>query len=133
MDVNKFKARRVKKLYKCTECKQIVPYNVRGVCDGAACNGILEEYNYKEDLKDNHYYKLYTELEMTPMVVKEHTAQLSSKKAYDYQKKFKDKKINVLSCSTTFEMGVHRELVVRVEARMLQHMQLHFVLIIHTI
>src|SRR5574344_854103 len=43
---------------------------------------------------------------MSPMIVKEHTAQLSSKKAYDYQKRFKDKKINVLSCSTTFEMGV---------------------------
>lgn len=106
LDINKFKARKVNKLYKCTECKQITPYNVRGVCDSSACKGHLEEYDYKNDLKDNHYYKLFTELEMAPMVVKEHTAQLSSKKAYDYQKQFKDKKINVLSCSTTFEMGV---------------------------
>ena len=106
LDVNKFTARRVRKLYKCTECKQITPYSIRGVCDSSACNGHLEEYDYINDLKDNHYYKLFTELDMTPMVVKEHTAQLSSKKAYDYQKQFKDKKINVLSCSTTFEMGV---------------------------
>ena len=40
------------------------------------------------------------------MIVKEHTAQLSSDKAYEYQKEFKNKEINVLSCSTTFEMGV---------------------------
>lgn len=106
LDVNKFKARKVKKLYRCSECKQIVPYSVKGICDGAACKGKLEEYDYKNELKDNHYFKLYTELEMSPMIVKEHTAQLSSKKAYDYQKRFKDKKINVLSCSTTFEMGV---------------------------
>ena len=106
LDVTKFKARKVRKLYRCTECKQITPYSIRGICDSSSCKGHLEEYDYINDLKDNHYYKLFTELDMSPMVVKEHTAQLSSKKAYDYQKKFKDKKINVLSCSTTFEMGV---------------------------
>lgn len=106
LDVTKFKARKVKKLYRCSECKQITPYNVRGVCDGSSCSGKLEEYDFVNELKDNHYFKLFTELDMSPMVVKEHTAQLSSKKAYDYQKRFKDKKINVLSCSTTFEMGV---------------------------
>ncbi|MDE6142060.1 MAG: DUF1998 domain-containing protein, partial [Bacilli bacterium] len=36
----------------------------------------------------------------------EHTAQLNVKTAKECQKKFKDKKINILSCSTTFEMGV---------------------------
>lgn len=106
LDVTKFKARKVKKLYRCSECKQITPYSVKGVCDGSACKGRLEEFDFVSELKDNHYYKLFTELDMSPMVVKEHTAQLSSKKAYDYQKRFKDKKINVLSCSTTFEMGV---------------------------
>lgn len=106
LDVTKFTARKVKKLYRCTECKQIVPYSVKGVCDGSACGGKLEEFDFVNELKDNHYFKLFTELDMSPMVVKEHTAQLSSKKAYDYQKGFKDKKINVLSCSTTFEMGV---------------------------
>lgn len=106
LDVTKFKARSVHRLYKCTECKQITPYSVKGVCDGSACCGELVEYDYVNDLKDNHYFKLFTELDVAPMVVKEHTAQLSSSTAYDYQKRFKDKKINVLSCSTTFEMGV---------------------------
>jgi hypothetical protein len=40
------------------------------------------------------------------MKIKEHTAQLSTKTAKEYQEQFIKKEINVLSCSTTFEMGV---------------------------
>lgn len=40
------------------------------------------------------------------MIVKEHTAQLSPKTARLYQEDFVNNKINVLSCSITFEMGV---------------------------
>ena len=36
----------------------------------------------------------------------EHTAQLDRKTAKKYQLDFKNKKINILSCSTTFEMGI---------------------------
>ena len=45
-------------------------------------------------------------MEIDDLIIKEHTAQLGQDLAYDYQNEFKDKKINVLSCSTTFEMGV---------------------------
>ncbi len=44
--------------------------------------------------------------EIERVVVKEHTAQLNKDTGREYQKLFKDKKINVLSCSTTFEMGI---------------------------
>ncbi len=100
------KVKTVNKLFICSECMNITPYNIKGICDKTKCNGHLIEYDYKTALKDDHYYKLYTQLEITPMSVHEHTAQLSSDRAYSYQKDFKDKKINVLSCSTTFEMGV---------------------------
>jgi hypothetical protein len=43
---------------------------------------------------------------MSPLFIKEHTAQLSRKESADYQQQFIDNKINALSCSTTFEMGV---------------------------
>ncbi|MDF7639299.1 DUF1998 domain-containing protein [Lactobacillus sp. ESL0791] len=39
-------------------------------------------------------------------MIKEHTAQLDRKTAKRYQQDFKNKKINILSCSTTFEMGI---------------------------
>ena len=106
LNIEKIKVKKVNKLYICDECKNITAYNVRGICNNPRCNGHLIEYNYKDKLKDNHYYNLYTKLDISPMVVREHTAQLTSDKAYEYQKKFKDKEINVLSCSTTFEMGV---------------------------
>jgi superfamily II DNA/RNA helicase len=38
--------------------------------------------------------------------VVEHTAQLNRETAYRYQNEFKQKQIDILSCSTTFEMGV---------------------------
>ena len=43
---------------------------------------------------------------MEPLRIKEHTAQLSKDQQKNYQQAFIDKKINALSCSTTFEMGV---------------------------
>lgn len=53
-----------------------------------------------------YYYSLYTQEKLIPMVAKEHTAQLSREAAGEYQVDFEKGKINVLSCSTTFEMGV---------------------------
>lgn len=41
-----------------------------------------------------------------PFVIQEHTAQIDSKIGAVYQRAFSEGKINVLSCSTTFEMGV---------------------------
>lgn len=100
----KIQVKYTKQLYRCSECKSVYPYNVKDVCDKPGCCGTLEVFN--ENLSENIYHLIYTTLNPVPMSVHEHTAQLSSAKAYEYQKNFKDKKINVLSCSTTFEMGV---------------------------
>lgn len=96
----------VEKLYICDECKTITPFNLKNICPNYRCNGTLRELNIQEVYKNDHYRKNYENLDIYPMVVKEHTAQLASSKAYEYQNKFKNKEINVLSCSTTFEMGV---------------------------
>ncbi len=96
----------VKKLYRCSECKAVYPYSIKGECDKPGCSGKLEIFDVEKELAEDHYHNLYTTLNAIPMSVHEHTAQLSSTTAYEYQKQFKDKKINVLSCSTTFEMGV---------------------------
>lgn len=104
LDIKKIKVKAISKLYICPTCKTITPYNLRNIC--TKCSGHLEEYDYKTELKDNHYYNVFKNLSINNMIAKEHTAQLGSDLAYDYQNQFKKKQINVLSCSTTFEMGV---------------------------
>lgn len=44
--------------------------------------------------------------ELIPLRVEEHTAQLAKERGSTYQRAFADGHINILSCSTTFEMGV---------------------------
>lgn len=105
LDADKLRLYRPKKLYRCSKCKKITPFNVHDICPEYKCDGKLEEIpsNY---FKDDAYYKKYHNLEKRNLLAKEHTAQLISKQASNYQREFENKDINVLSCSTTFEMGV---------------------------
>lgn len=93
-------------LFQCNCCKRVVSINVENICPTFHCNGTLVPFNPEEAYENNHYYHLYQEIEIRPLRVVEHTAQLDKDTAYDYQKQFKLKQIDVLSCSTTFEMGV---------------------------
>ncbi len=77
LDYRKIKTKTISKLYICSECRGITPYNIKGVCDNPKCNGHLEEYDFKVALQNDHYYNLYTNLDITAMKVREHTAQLS--------------------------------------------------------
>lgn len=92
--------------YICNKCRRLTHHNIASVCPSYHCTGELVPVNPDERFRDNHYYRLYQEMEIRDLTVVEHTAQLNREMAYDYQKQFKQKKIDVLSCSTTFEMGV---------------------------
>lgn len=94
------------KFYQCEKCKKITTYNSHNICPNYKCDGSLKEIDIKESLQENHYFRMYQDMEIRNMKVVEHTAQLGKEKAYEYQNHFKEKKIDVLSCSTTFEMGV---------------------------
>lgn len=93
-------------IYKCDKCGKVFTYDVNGLCPEMKCNGTLIPIAASEIQKTPYYNKVYSETSVIPMVAREHTAQLSSKTAGVYQKEFEEGKINVLSCSTTFEMGV---------------------------
>ena len=92
--------------YVCRKCNQITCHNVENVCPSYNCNGELAAIDPKDLFADNHYYRLYNELDIRNLSVVEHTAQLDRETAYKYQNEFKQKQIDILSCSTTFEMGV---------------------------
>lgn len=92
--------------YICGKCKRLTCHNVANVCPAYHCDGELTGINPENEFSGNHYYRLFRELEIRDLRIVEHTAQLNRDMAYDYQKRFKQKEIDVLSCSTTFEMGV---------------------------
>lgn len=97
--------KKIETIYICPECNNKYTFSINDICPNVNCSGKLikfERYNSQDD----PYYRIYRELNMDDLIAKEHTAQLGSDKSTDYQNKFKDNKINVLSCSTTFEMGV---------------------------
>lgn len=94
------------KYYQCSKCGNLTPYNVHDVCVQDKCKGTLKEVDPDVVLGENYYRKQYQNKKIESVVIREHTAQLERKKAKQYQQEFKEKKINILSCSTTFEMGI---------------------------
>ena len=94
------------KFYRCKKCGRITSYNCKGMCSFIKCDGTLEEYDPTSDLEHNHYAKLYQDKRMQPLFIKEHTAQLSKDRGIEYQNAFVQHRLNALSSSTTFEMGV---------------------------
>lgn len=106
VNTNKLTLSASNKWYICNHCKKLTTINIDNVCPNYLCDGALENIDVDKALQDNHYYRMYNDLLVQPLRVVEHTAQLDREEAYKYQNMFKSKKIDVLSCSTTFEMGV---------------------------
>ncbi len=92
----------------CDRCGVIIPASVQDVCPTFNCNGRLETIDplRRKEIMNNHYRHLYSNLSPTKMTSHEHTAQLTTDYASNIQQKFIRGDINVLSCSTTFELGV---------------------------
>ncbi len=108
IDVSRYIVKNYKKwkYYQCSKCGRLTPYNVHNICTQDKCTGELHEADPDEVLASNFYRKQYKTKKVESIVVEEHTAQLDRKMAKIYQDEFKNKRINILSCSTTFEMGI---------------------------
>lgn len=94
------------KWYKCAQCGKVSQFNINGLCTTVRCKGKVEIIDPTILNLENHFARLYFSDRMSPLFIKEHTAQLSKKESAAYQEQFIKKEINALSCSTTFEMGV---------------------------
>ncbi len=92
-------------LFRCNVCGRLQAITVENICPRGTCLGTLEKVRLC-DLESNHYRLLYEQLPPVPLRVEEHTAQLANEKAREFQEGFKKGEIHVLSCSTTFEVGV---------------------------
>jgi hypothetical protein len=92
-------------VYRCETCGRIQGVSVRDVCSRHRCPGTLQRVP-RGELDPNHYRILYEAELPGSLRVEEHTAQLDKEKAREFQREFREGKIHVLSCSTTFELGV---------------------------
>lgn len=95
-------------LFSCDKCGVILSNNVRGACPTFGCDGNVRpiDSHKKEVIERNHYRYLYENLSITNLTAEEHTAQLKQDEGTQVQNNFISGNINVLSCSTTFELGV---------------------------
>lgn len=92
----------------CSRCGAFTLTNTAGVCLMPDCRGstvpVADLAAYR---KQSHYASLVVEREKPiEMRVAEHTAQLARDTGREYQYAFTAGQLNVLSCSTTFELGV---------------------------
>lgn len=95
----------INEAFRCDTCGRVTARNLAGVCPAWKCRGTLKSVDAAR-LADNHYYELYTTINPVPMVAREHTAQINNREAQKLQEAFSRGEVSVLSCSTTFELGV---------------------------
>ena len=90
---------------RCSRCQRVSHGSSDLPCPYPNCGGELQPINRELGFVNNYYHYVMTQ-PVIPLRVEEHTAQLDPDKGREYQEQFKRGEINVLSCSTTFEMGI---------------------------
>ena len=93
-----------KMVYQCGRCHNVSYINIGGICPKYRCNGTLHVADMAK--LDNHYRYLYQHFQSIPFSAQEHTAQWTKSEGTKIQEAFIMGKLNALSCSTTFELGV---------------------------
>jgi ATP-dependent helicase YprA (DUF1998 family) len=90
--------------WRCDTCRSLSWFSVADVCPTYHCRGTL--FLVPAEADRGHYAALYESYALVPMTTEEHTAQWAMDKGTEVQTRFVTGDINVLSCSTTFELGV---------------------------
>lgn len=98
-------------LYRCDRCSHVTHYSVGGCCTKWKCPGkttLVEQAEWEQEMARNHYHCLFTlpDGAFPSALVREHTAAITGEEREDIETKFKARKINILSSSTTMEVGI---------------------------
>ncbi|MBU0704779.1 MAG: DUF1998 domain-containing protein [Chloroflexi bacterium] len=93
----------------CKSCGLRQVHVLKGKCSAFHCRGEVEAIGADERAsmrQHNHYLSSYEEDNHVTVRAREHTASLSTDLRESIEKDFSEGRINVLSCTTTMEMGV---------------------------
>jgi len=95
---------RPSEVWVCDTCGLATTWAVDEACKEWRCRGRLQRQG--PDELCGHYQSLARSMEPIALRAEEHTAQLENRTAAHIQTAFLEGRVNVLSCSTTFELGV---------------------------
>jgi hypothetical protein len=96
-------------LHICTVCGLLQHDVVRGICAAFKCfnrTHLLTPEERTDMASENHYLHTYADGQSQFALAHEHTASLSTELRDEVERDFGKGKINLLSCTTTMEMGV---------------------------
>lgn len=96
-------------LYQCKTCGLLQSNVVDDRCTAFRCNGEVHKLSDEErrvNESSNHYVFNYRNSKATTARAREHTASLSTDLREEIEQEFARGTVNVLSCTTTMEMGV---------------------------
>jgi len=108
IDLEKIRLGQTSDRYRCRACGRIASFDLGGVCTANRCTGIvskLPDSGADEAVTGNYYVERWRS-QPGAAIVREHTAAIGSALRNEIEGRFRTGDVNVLSCTTTMEMGI---------------------------
>ena len=104
----RFSTGRGQSLYRCRRCASTTFHPLREGCSAFRCEGRVTPVSADEraQIESDHYARLYLRGEPRAPIAREHTAGITGPFRDKIETAFRRGKVNLLSCTTTMEMGI---------------------------